>query len=80
MAEFIESGYAGTDTNRIARRAGFAPQTFYRWFADKTAILRAVSHDLRSPLTALLGVRLCPLSSNRLLVNGLGADFLARGA
>jgi AcrR family transcriptional regulator len=42
MAEFIEVGYAGTDTNRIARRAGFAPQTFYRWFADKTAILTSV--------------------------------------
>ena len=44
VSEFIESGYAGTDTNRIARRAGFAPQTFYRWFADKTAILIEVLH------------------------------------
>lgn len=34
-AEFIEYGFGATDTNRIARRAGFAPQTFYRWFADK---------------------------------------------
>jgi AcrR family transcriptional regulator len=34
-AEFNEQGVAGTDTNRIARRAGFAPQTFYRWFEDK---------------------------------------------
>ena len=34
-AEFNESGFSGTDTNRIARRAGFAPQTFYRWFEDK---------------------------------------------
>lgn len=34
-AEFNEQGFAGTDTNRIARRAGFAPQTFYRWFEDK---------------------------------------------
>lgn len=34
-AEFNEHGFAGTDTNRIARRAGFAPQTFYRWFEDK---------------------------------------------
>jgi len=42
MSEFIEQGYAGTDTNRIARRAGFAPQTFYRWFEDKKAILSAV--------------------------------------
>jgi len=41
-AEFREHGFAGTDTNKIARRAGFAPQTFYRWFKDKTAIFLAV--------------------------------------
>jgi AcrR family transcriptional regulator len=41
-AEFREQGFAGTDTNRIARRAGFAPQTFYRWFTDKTEIFIAV--------------------------------------
>jgi AcrR family transcriptional regulator len=41
-AEFNECGLAGTDSNRIARRAGFAPQTFYRWFKDKTAIFIAV--------------------------------------
>jgi AcrR family transcriptional regulator len=36
--EFDEAGFEGTDTNRIARRGGYAPQTFYRHFADKTAI------------------------------------------
>jgi AcrR family transcriptional regulator len=36
--EFNEQGFGGTDTNRIARRAGFAPQTFYRWFQDKVEI------------------------------------------
>ena len=36
--EFNEHGFGGTDTNRIARRAGFAPQTFYRWFRDKVEI------------------------------------------
>lgn len=36
--EFNEKGFGGTDTNRIARRAGFAPQTFYRWFHDKVDI------------------------------------------
>jgi AcrR family transcriptional regulator len=41
MAEFNVRGFGGTDSNRIARRAGFAPQTFYRWFADKTAIFLA---------------------------------------
>ena len=41
MAEFNAHGFAGTDSNRIARRAGFAPQTFYRWFKDKTEIFIA---------------------------------------
>lgn len=41
MAEFNDHGFTGTDTNRIARRAGFAPQTFYRWFKDKTEIFVA---------------------------------------
>jgi AcrR family transcriptional regulator len=40
--EFNAHGYAGTDSNKIARRAGFAPQTFYRWFAGKTEIFLAV--------------------------------------
>src|ERR1700761_8551817 len=40
--EFAECGFEGTDTNKIARRAGFAPQTLYRWFDDKTAIFLAV--------------------------------------
>jgi AcrR family transcriptional regulator len=40
--EFNERGFFSTDSNRIARRAGFAPQTFYRWFSDKTDIFIAV--------------------------------------
>lgn len=40
--EFKAHGYGGTDTNKIAARAGFAPQTFYRHFADKRAIFIAV--------------------------------------
>jgi len=42
QTEFNTSGFDGTDTNRIAKRAGYAPQTFYRHFADKTAIFLAV--------------------------------------
>ena len=34
-------GYRGTDSNRIARAAGYAPGTFYKHFADKRAILLA---------------------------------------
>jgi len=43
-AEFDERGFEGTDTNRIARRAGYAPQTFYRNFPDKTAIFVETYH------------------------------------
>jgi AcrR family transcriptional regulator len=43
--EFEELGYDGTNTNAIARRGGYAPQTFYRHFADKRAIFVAVYQD-----------------------------------
>ena len=39
---FSGDGYFGTDSNRIARRAGFAPQTFYRHFDDKLDVFLAV--------------------------------------
>jgi AcrR family transcriptional regulator len=39
--EIERAGYHGTDTNRIARAAGYAPGTFYKHFADKRAILLA---------------------------------------
>ena len=42
MAEFNAHGFEGTDTNRIARAAGYAPQTFYRHFEDKRAVFLAV--------------------------------------
>jgi AcrR family transcriptional regulator len=41
-AEFNGPGFFDTDSNRIARAAGYAPQTFYRHFEDKTAIFLAV--------------------------------------
>lgn len=41
-SEFNEVGYYGTDTNKIARAAGFAPQTFYRHFRDKMDVFLAV--------------------------------------
>ena len=36
-AEFNRVGYFGTDSNRLARAAGYAPATFYKHFADKRA-------------------------------------------
>src|ERR1700688_2860595 len=35
---FNSDGYHSTDSNRIAREAGYAPGTFYVHFADKLAI------------------------------------------
>ena len=39
---FNSVGYHGTDLNRIARAAGYAPGTFYAHFPDKLAIFLAV--------------------------------------
>ncbi len=40
--EFEDAGYDGTHSNKIATRAGYAPQTFYRHFSDKLEIFLAV--------------------------------------
>lgn len=39
--QFNEAGYHGTDTNRIARAAGYSPATFYKHFSDKLDIFAA---------------------------------------
>lgn len=40
-AVFNGVGYHGTDSNRLATAAGYAPGTFYKHFRDKRAILLA---------------------------------------
>jgi AcrR family transcriptional regulator len=39
---FNREGYYGTDSNRLARAAGYAPATFYKHFPDKRALFLAV--------------------------------------
>lgn len=39
---FEREGYTGTDSNRLARAAGYAPGTFYKHFVDKRAVFLAV--------------------------------------
>jgi AcrR family transcriptional regulator len=39
---FNRDGYDGTDSNRLARAAGYAPATFYKHFADKREVFLAV--------------------------------------
>ncbi len=41
LLEFEEHGFDSTNSNAIARRAGYAPQTFYRHFNDKLEIFIA---------------------------------------
>ena len=55
-AEFNADGFHGTDSNRIARRAGYAPQTFYRHFADKTDAFVAVYERWWKAESAEIGV------------------------
>jgi AcrR family transcriptional regulator len=38
---FNRVGYRGTDSNRLARAAGYAPATFYKHFPDKRALFLA---------------------------------------
>ena len=70
-AEFRQHGFFGTDTNKIARRAGFAPQTFYRWFKDKTAIFLAVYRAWEEEERALLGRLLAEKASSARLVDAI---------
>lgn len=53
-SEFERHGYGGTNTNMIARAAGYAPQTFYRHFADKRAAFIAVYEHWAKEELALL--------------------------
>jgi AcrR family transcriptional regulator len=42
---FNRAGYHGTDSNRLARAAGYAPGSFYKHFADKRAAFVAAYAD-----------------------------------
>jgi AcrR family transcriptional regulator len=42
---FNRVGYHGTDSNRLARAAGYAPGSFYKHFPDKRAIFLAAYAD-----------------------------------
>ncbi len=42
---FNRDGYEGTDSNKIARAAGYSPGTFYKHFVDKRAAFLAVYEE-----------------------------------
>jgi AcrR family transcriptional regulator len=75
--EFNERGFAGTDTNRIARRAGFAPQTFYRSFANKTEIFIAAYRAWEDTERTLLNDLLARRAASKQLVEAVAAHHRA---
>lgn len=76
-AEFNEEGFDGTDTNTIARRAGFAPQTFYRWFSDKTDIFIRVYEDWQQQEAGILRKLMAEKASDARLVQACVAHHKA---
>lgn len=76
-AEFNKYGFEGTDTNKIARRAGFAPQTFYRWFVDKTEIFIRVYEDWQQQEVGILRKLLAENASDAKLVKACVAHHKA---
>jgi AcrR family transcriptional regulator len=55
---FNEVGYWGTDSNALARAAGYSPGTFYRHFPDKRAIFVAAYDEWAREEHASLVARL----------------------
>lgn len=55
---FNEVGYWGTDSNALARAAGYSPGTFYRHFPDKRAIFVAAYDEWAREEHAALVARL----------------------
>jgi len=55
---FNEVGYWGTDSNALARAAGYSPGTFYRHFPDKRAIFVAAYDEWAREEHAALLARL----------------------
>ena len=75
--EFNERGFLATDTNRIARRAGFAPQTFYRWFQDKTEVFIRVYEQWQQEEAGVLQRLLAKDASDARLVQAVVAHHRA---
>ena len=59
LAQLIETGFAGTTMQAVARRAGASMETLYNWYGDKAGLFRALvmanidhlRHQLETRLT-----------------------------
>jgi AcrR family transcriptional regulator len=75
--EFKQHGFDRTDSNKIARRAGYAPQTFYRWFRDKTEIFITVYRQWEDKEREVIGKVLTEGSGPRRLFEAAVAHHRA---
>ena len=73
---FNEVGYWGTDSNSIAREAGYSPGTFYRHFVDKRAIFLAAYESWAANELAELDDKLERARAARGDVAGVFVDFM----
>lgn len=51
----VESGYQAASTNRIAREASVSPGSLYQYFADKDAIIDAISRRMVEEFAVAMG-------------------------
>lgn len=77
MNVFIEKGYAAAKLDDVAKQAGVAKGTLYRYFADKEALFRAV---VQGALTANLRALEEARRGDRPSLSDLIPLFLARAA
>jgi AcrR family transcriptional regulator len=75
--EFLAHGYSGTDSNKIARRAGFAPQTFYRWYKDKAEVFVAAYRDWEEEERQLIEALLARNARSRAFAEAIVAHHRA---
>jgi len=76
--EFNQVGYHGTNSNRLARRAGFAPAVFYQHFRDKRALFLADYEAWVSSEWSALEVHAVRAADTRSLARAIVAEVLAQ--
>ncbi|HWE26677.1 MAG TPA: helix-turn-helix domain-containing protein [Polyangia bacterium] len=84
LVVFNRDGYFATDSNALARAAGYSPATFYKHFDDKRALFIAVYtrwvHDEWQELQAIVADGGTPMKLARRIVAAVAAQHeRARG-
>lgn len=76
--EFNRAGYHGTNSNRLARCAGFAPAVFYQHFRDKRAVFLAAYEAWVSSEWSALENHAARASDAHALARAVVAELLAQ--